>query len=181
MAMTWTQRFRNDQSGVSAIEFALILPLMLTLLFGAIELTMLLTADRKASSVASTVADLVAQDNIVDDDELDDIFEAAGAIMAGVAGFSDSQLSIVVSSVVMESAGDISVDCSGAYNGTPKTDDTIGTIPDGLLSPNTSIIVTTVEYEYEAPLSYVMGASFDLGDTLYLRPRRSQSIVCDGW
>ena len=69
------QQFSKDEKGVSAVEFALILPLMIVLLFGVIELSSLLTVDRKMTSVTSTVADLVAQDNIVDTGELENLYQ----------------------------------------------------------------------------------------------------------
>ncbi len=54
-------QFWRDARGVSAVEFALIAPVMITLLLGSVELSDVMIADRKATSVASTTADLVAQ------------------------------------------------------------------------------------------------------------------------
>lgn len=54
-------RFRRDAGGVSAIEFALVLPVLLTILFGATEFGRALDAWRKATQLARTVADLTSQ------------------------------------------------------------------------------------------------------------------------
>ena len=53
-------RFMGDRRGVSAVEFALIAPIMVAMYLGAAELTQVLTLDRKVTSAANAVADLVA-------------------------------------------------------------------------------------------------------------------------
>ena len=54
-------RFLCDRCGLAAVEFALILPVMLTLYFGGVEVTNMLVANRRVTSVAYTAADLAAQ------------------------------------------------------------------------------------------------------------------------
>ncbi len=54
-------RFRSEKSGVAAVEFALILPVMLLMYVGVVEVTRLYAADRKAVVFAHTVADLATQ------------------------------------------------------------------------------------------------------------------------
>ncbi len=46
-------RFAHDQSGLSALEFALIAPLMITTYFGAYEMCDVLLMDRKVTNVAA--------------------------------------------------------------------------------------------------------------------------------
>ncbi len=53
--------FSRDTRGVAAVEFALILPLLLLLYIGSVEATLLYTTDRGVATIASTVADLVAR------------------------------------------------------------------------------------------------------------------------
>ncbi len=55
------KRLLQDRRGVSAIEFALIAPVMITIYFGLIEFSQGYMAERRAGHVASMVADLVAQ------------------------------------------------------------------------------------------------------------------------
>ena len=74
------RRWRNDRRGLSAIEFALLFPLMLTIYFGAVEISNLLTIDRKVANVAGTTADLVAQAQILNDDAIADVFLAADEV-----------------------------------------------------------------------------------------------------
>ena len=57
------RRFRRDQSGVSAVEFALIAPVLIIFYFGLAELTQAIMAQRRTISTASAIGDLVAQSN----------------------------------------------------------------------------------------------------------------------
>ncbi|MAC38359.1 MAG: pilus assembly protein TadE, partial [Oceanicaulis sp.] len=54
-------RFWRDCRGLSAVEFALIAPVMILLYLGAVDLSLVLSIDRKVTSAASALADLVAQ------------------------------------------------------------------------------------------------------------------------
>src|SRR5688572_9758585 len=63
------RRFVRDRRGVSVLEFALILPVMLTLFLGGTEVTQGITIKRKTTIVTRSLADLVAQDFSVNDAE----------------------------------------------------------------------------------------------------------------
>ena len=54
-------RIVRDRRGVSAVEFALILPTMILLYVGVAEIGNAITIYRRTSTVASTAADLTAQ------------------------------------------------------------------------------------------------------------------------
>lgn len=103
---------RNDE-GVSAIEFALILPFMIAMYTGAMELSALMMADRKATDLAATAADLVAQDNLVTDAEIDDVFAATTAILAPL---NPNDATIIVSSVIADLAGNTEIEWSDGFN-----------------------------------------------------------------
>lgn len=53
--------FRFDESGIAAVEFALILPVMLVLYMGLVELSRGMRAAQRLDLVAHTLADLTAQ------------------------------------------------------------------------------------------------------------------------
>ena len=75
------RRLRKDDSGLSALEFAIVAPIMLTSLLGAVEVSNGMLADRKVTLVTSTIADLAAQDRNITDAEMNDIFAAGAAVM----------------------------------------------------------------------------------------------------
>lgn len=170
----WHARLR-DRRGVAAVEFAFILPLLVAMYFGTVESTFAIMADRKLTNLTSTVADLVAQTKTVNDAELDDIFTAATAIMSP---FETADLTIVVSSVLIDKDGDTSVDWSaaGPYGGTPRARGASIELPQGMATPNTSLIVTEVEYRYTSFLSYFIEQPLTMTDVFYLRPRASDQV-----
>jgi Flp pilus assembly protein TadG len=55
------RKFRKSESGVSAIEFALIIPVMLTTFFGVSEIANYILAARKVANVASTTGNTTAE------------------------------------------------------------------------------------------------------------------------
>lgn len=166
--------FRKDERGMAAVEFALIAPLMILLLYGTVEVSNLFSVNRKVTRVANTVADLISQDSIVNEDELDGIFDASGAIMT--PPFTPANMKIVVRSVYKDSDGDVAVEwCdarNGGVSGAPE-------LPDNLLEDNSSIILAEVSYEYYPAISVILKAHYTLSDEFYLRPRRSLKVACE--
>lgn len=161
--------FRGHDRGVAAIEFALIFPVMITMYMGAVDVSQVLTADRKITTLASTTADLVAQAETVDADEMADIYAAAAEI---VAPFPSADLSIVVTSIELDENGDPSVGWSDAYNGTPRASVSGVTIPDGMIEAGGSVILAEVTYLYDSILTKFVGQDFELDDAFFLRPRQ---------
>jgi Flp pilus assembly pilin Flp len=167
------RRFRNDERGVSAIEFAFIFPLMVTMYLGAVDISQVLTADRKITSLASTTADLVAQAEELSEDQLSDIYEAAAEIL-GPLPVTD--LSIVVTSIELDSDGDPQVGWSDAHNGSPRSSLSGLTIPEGMIEAGGSVVLAEVTYLYDSILTAFVGQNFELADRFFLRPRRSGKV-----
>ncbi|ACA16848.1 conserved hypothetical protein [Methylobacterium sp. 4-46] len=76
------RRFARDAEAVAAVEFALVLPLMLALYFGATEVTQFINNSRKVTLAARTMADLVSREqDQVSTSTLQLIVKAAKAVM----------------------------------------------------------------------------------------------------
>jgi len=77
--------FAKNSQAVAAVEFALIAPILLVLFIGSVELSLLISVDRKISRTSSAVADLVAQQSdyttAAQREELRAIFGATDRIM----------------------------------------------------------------------------------------------------
>lgn len=166
--------FERDERGVSAIEFAMLFPLMVTMYFGSIDISQVLTADRKTTALASTMADLVAQADVLNRADLDDIYAAAAEI---ISPFSATDLSIVVTSVEVDGAGDPVVGWSDAYHGSPRSSMGGLTIPNGMIADGGSVIVAEVSYLYDSIITKFVGNDFELDDSFFLRPRKGDKVV----
>ena len=165
--------FLRDEKGLGAIEFAIIVPLMVTMYLGAVEFGHALTVDRRVTSTAASTADLVAQVEQVNDGDLDDIFAAATSILSP---YNTAPLSIVVTSVYADENNDTKVRWSDAQNGTPHAPESAFALPPGLTQPFGSVIVAEVSYTYDPPVGQFLTGGVTMTETFYLKPRRSLEV-----
>lgn len=168
------RRFSRDARGVSAVEFALLLPVMTGFYFGAVELSNALIADRKATSVAATAADLAAQAMALSNQDMDDIFGASAAILAP---FDSTGVEIVLTSASDQGGGTIRVDWSDGHNAPARAEGSTMEIPDALLLPGGSVIVAEVRYTYTSVLGQYLTGGIEVNDTFYARPRRTMVVA----
>jgi Flp pilus assembly protein TadG len=168
------RRFSDDRKGVSAIEFALIAPLLVTLYFGGIEITTAVAVDRKMTLVAHTVADLVAQSSSITNSEMTDILNAASAI---ASPYTTANLKVVVSSVVINSSNVATIAWSDTLNGTKHTVGETVTLPGALNIKDSSLIWGEVTYTYKPMFGTVFKTNLTLGDMIYMRPRISATVA----
>ena len=188
-------RFARAASGVAAVEFALILPLMLLMYLGSTEVTQGLMASRNATLTARTLADLVSQEqnNVpVTDAILSQAFTASNAIMAP---FPSNALAMTITSVefVADSNSPTGYDAKPRWiatqnGGAPRPCAILTPVADGSSpSPTTmpkgvyaqgSLIVADIIYTYRPTFG---GAYFAMNQipsfltyihSAYMRPRQ---------
>jgi Flp pilus assembly protein TadG len=164
----------KDERGVSAVEFAMLLPLMLSLYLGAVEVSQGIGADRKATLTARTVADLVSQVTSVSNNDMTNSLNAAATVMAP---FSSANLKVVVSSVKIDAQGTATISWSDTLNGTARAKGSTVTLPAALAVPNSSLIWSEVQYSYTPVIGYVVTGSLNLKDQIYMRPRMSECVT----
>lgn len=171
-------RFAGDKRGVSAVEFAIILPFMAMLYLGGTALTQAIIVKRKVVLVAHTVGDLVARDNSITDAEVTAVFDAAKAVFAPYAW--NGLLKIKLSSVNVNAAGTATVGWGEALQDTARANNSSVTLPVGLNTPNTSIIWAEVTYDFTPPIGGAFtGGTMTLTDQLYIRPRLVTCVTRD--
>jgi len=166
--------FVRDQRGVSAVEFAMLLPLMVALYLGAVEISQGIGADRKVTLTARTVADLVSQVSSLSTSDMTNSLNAASAVMAP---YSTTNLKVTVSSVKVDSNKKATVDWSVTMNGTAHSQGDSVTLPTALAVANTSVIWSEVQYLYRPTIGYVISGTLTLKEQIYMRPRLSDSVT----
>ena len=166
-------RFAAATSGMAATEFAMIAPVMLTLWFGAVEIANAYDANTKVTSVASTAADLVAQEKAVCDAEMTDVFSALNALMYP---FSSSGMEITISSVIDNGNGTAKVAWSDAQVAEPRAVDSPVTVPEGLIVEDGSVIMAEVTFTYHSPAPHFFPTARTMTDIYYLHPRKTAQI-----
>ena len=166
-------RCAHDERGVSAVEFALLLPLMVTLYLGGVEVSQGLTIDRKVTLVARTVADLAAQTPSITNSDMTNILNASTAVLSP---YSTDLVKVTVSQVTIDDKGKATIAWSDSKNGTARAKGSTITLPSALNIPNSSLIWGEVAYEYKPVIGYVITGTMTLTDQIYMRPRLSESV-----
>lgn len=169
------RRFRREHAGVAAVEFAVILPVMLILYIGGNELGHALTIARKVTHVTSSLADLVTQSETLTSTDMSNILDAAATV---ITPYSQSLLRIKISGITINSSGVAKVTWSKALNDTPLTVNSTVTLPSGVSTPSTFLVTAEVHYSYDPTFGYVLTGTMDLHDQFYLSPRQGGTITC---
>lgn len=114
------RKFWIDTDALAAIEFAMVLPFMLLLYVGGIELANGMAINIKVTAAAHSVADMVSQNTQVSASQLQNILGASTAILAPYPTTSNgnSLTTVTVSEVSTDSNGKATVQWSQSYNGT---------------------------------------------------------------
>ncbi|MBL8782632.1 MAG: pilus assembly protein [Alphaproteobacteria bacterium] len=171
--MRFINRFRRSDRGLAAIEFALIIPVMLFTFFGIAEIANYILAARKVANVASSAADLTAQDTVIDDAEMADIM---GALDVVLRPFDPQEAQIRISSVVADDNGETTVAWSDARNTGAYAEGTPIDVPDDIVPNNQGIIMTEVSFTYRTLFGMYLNDGMTVSDTFYLKPRRSTTV-----
>jgi Flp pilus assembly protein TadG len=171
-------RLASNRDGVSAVEFAMLLPIMITLYFGTVEITQGLSIDRKVTLAARVASDLVTQAASIDTAGVNGVFQAATSMIVPYP--TGSALKVTITAVSINAQGQATVAWSDTLNGTAKTVGNPVTLPTGLVVNNTQLIWSEVEYSYTPAVGYVITGSIPLKDQIYMRPRLSDKVCRDG-
>ena len=170
------RRFLRDKRGVSAVEFATLLPLMITLYLGGVEVSSAIAVDRKVTQVARTLGDLVAQSTSINATDMTNILNAASSV---VQPYSPSLIKVTVSRVDIDANAVAKVVWSKTLNGSARAAGSTVTLPAALNTANTSLIWAESQYGYTPTIGYVITGTMTLKDQIYMRPRLSDTVACN--
>ncbi len=137
-------RFRRDRRGVSAVEFALVAPIMLAILMATVEIPRAFSYSQKLTRASRTMADLIARDNLA---SLDDIY-AAGLTIA--QPIDPATISIRLAAVGVY-AGSAARACSTAgRNAVPQAvNSAMGTAPPAFAATGSRYVIAEVSLAYD--------------------------------
>jgi Flp pilus assembly protein TadG len=164
----------GDQRGVSAVEFAMLLPLMITLYLGVVEISQGVSIDRKVTLTTRTVADLASQVSSINNADMTNILNATASV---IAPYDASKLKVTVTAVTIDANSKATVVWSDTLNGTKHSVGETVTLPPALNVANTTLIWSEVSYNYKPTIGYVITGPLDLSDRIYMRPRLSTAVA----
>lgn len=202
---TWCKigtRLRRNEDGVAAIEFALILPVMLLMYFGSAELTKGMLVNRKVTIAARSISDLLAQQTTaLTDGQATEIFNAGLAIM----GSDATGLKMTLSSIkfVLHAGSTTLYDAKTMWSTTASannlrpcnvilTQDTsttltpnVNNVPAGFYGSAGTLLVADITYNYPSPFQinaafYQSPATMSFTRAYFNTPRNTPSIGYSG-
>lgn len=187
-SLGFLRRFGGDRSGVSAVEFAIIAPVLILIYFGLAEFCQAYMAQRRMSHSTSQVADILAQYQVVDAALIDDTFALGALVVApfptgappaapAPAPAPSPRLRLRVTAITQDSNGIARVTWSRAQ-GTSKRSGVVS-VPAGLIANGESIIMSEGWYDYTSPLGQLLPGARTFVHTFWLRPRLVNTITCD--
>ncbi len=175
------QNLASCKKGMAATEFALLLPVMITLFFGMLETSDVATENRRVAIAVNTMSDLAAQSTQLTYDDVTNLIDGALTILDPAASAS---LNVNIISVISDPTNGPVIHWSrdelGAQPYTPGAQYT-KLADDAVLSPLGSLIVVEITYPYSPPFtSYFVSSPVVFTKTSIRWPRLVNRIqLCD--
>jgi Flp pilus assembly protein TadG len=171
------RRFVRNASGVAAVEFGFIAPILLVMLLGAVEVTRAISIDRRFAVVTSTVADLVTRETQLTAADVNAMYQVAAQIMRPFE-VTPLKLSIVP---VMRINGNDRVYPSAAnrpgYNGGGVHAKCASySLSTSMLAANESVIVVEGEYRFTPLFAGFFVSAMNWTEKAFSKPRKSSSV-----
>jgi Flp pilus assembly protein TadG len=180
-------RLIRETRGVAAIEMAFIMPFLLFLYFGLVDLTAMISINRKITYAASVVADLVTQnDTTFASTAIPDYVNAAELILRPTP-IADTRVEIFQFHKDT-TTGTISSQWRYKTTAGPTCSASIPSTTgmDTLMTDNNDLIVARVCLTYAPYIAGFLGknilgaTSFLMSEQIALRPRQSSTLACTG-
>ncbi|TGD98601.1 TadE/TadG family type IV pilus assembly protein [Methylobacterium nonmethylotrophicum] len=159
-------RFRGAQDGLAAVEFAMVLPLLLLLYLGTTDLAGYVSNFRKVTLAARTVADLVArEDGTVSASEFSTIAKAGRAVLAP---YDTSTARIVAKAIGVYDANGTARVCSYAQDAgagaaaAPSGLTAVPTVPDAFKTAGIRYVVVELTMTYKPLFGTMLATKFNL-------------------
>jgi Flp pilus assembly protein TadG len=175
------RRFTRDRKGVSAIEFAIILPFMLLLYIGSVEIGEGYQVQYQVTQTARTVTDLSSQYVNLTSSTMSSILSASSTI---ISPYSSSNLTVTVSQVQVNTGATVGTvyQWSCSLNGTKRAVGSSVALPTNLQAPTSTIylIYGEVSYPFNPPLGGGISGTITMNQTAWFYPRLVSSIPWTG-
>ncbi len=168
-------RLSHDRRGIAAMEFALILPMLLMFSVGTIEYSRLILLTQKLQSGSFILADLTARDKTLSEDQLANIFLAIDNIIQPFDFAGDGKA--FVTSIGVDASNNTVVNWQRNGSGSLIASSQIGSVADGATLPDDldiaqgeTVIAAEVFYSFQ-PLFGIGVAPRVIRKVAFYKPR----------
>jgi len=164
-------RWLRDTTAVAAVEFALIFPVMMILLMGLFDLGNGIMANQRIIASVHTIADLLARNEIVDDDIINSSISGGELV---VAPFSIDTMGVDIVSIRFDEDGAPETVWRETRNMAANTSVPGNTQP--LSQPNEGVLVVTVRYLYRPAFGQMVIGDIPMEEMAIIRGRRTAVV-----
>lgn len=175
------RRLGRDRAGASAVEFALLLPVLLVLLAGLADLGHGLAVRRKVNQMASTAGEMISMQTAWVSSDVSSILSGVSSILQP---YDLDNLTILLCVVDVDKKGHATVAWSSAYGTTALSagQDSPVEIPEDLQEEDVQMVVTRVQYKLNTIMSGLLesftgNGAYEYEQYFLTRPRNGDTIT----
>ena len=185
--------FASDNSGTAGIEFALIAPIAVVLMLGAIEYSRAVVMARRFNLITATLGDLVARDDFEDSNTMSGLKHAMETIWSPY-----DKTSLVLQVVAVRKAGatatkraplsdyvywsqDVKIDASASPAQAYNTCDSYAGLPAGMLAAGGSTILVNSKYTFKTLFGVKVPGFVSSSSAWTSSSSHSPRNLCVGW
>ena len=167
------KRYCADQAGVSATEAAILFPVLMSLIMAVYDIGQGIVINQKTVAASQVIADLLARNEVVDVDLIDDIVIAGEMALEP---YPTESFGYDITSVEFDEDGDPQILWRVTEN-MDEDDDAVDSTA-GLGDEGDGVVVVSVVYQYIPFFSNFVVDSLDMRELAFLRGRQSPTIIC---
>ena len=171
------RRFLTSTRGVAAVEFAIMLPILVTLFLASVDAARAIAIYTKVRAATYVLDAITNQYTTIQSTDMSAILGATSVVLAP---YSSSPVKVVLSQIKVTSATAAKVNWSATLNGTALTQNSTTTVPTNFASCSSYpcyLIYGQVSYTYTPLFLYFTKSAITLSDSLYATPRVSECIT----
>ena len=167
--------FAAAKQGVAAVEFALILPILVVMLLATFDGGRAIAAYMKMRAATYALASITNQYAKIQSVDMTSILGATSVVMAP---YSSGSPAVKISQVKINNSGVSKIEWSAAQNATARTVNSTITPPSAMVVNGSYLILAEVSYTY-VPVFGFFGTSSGITftDSLYVTPRSVSCVV----
>ncbi len=174
------RNFAASTRGVAAIEFAVIMPVLLLMFLASFDAGRAITIYMKVRSTTFTVGAITNQYTTIQSSDMQAIVGASSAVLAP---YSSAPAVVTISQIKVSSGNQATVSWSYSLNGAARAQGSSVTLPGSLVTSTLCgsypcyLILSEVSYQYTPSFGYFLTGPIKLSDSLYVTPRSSACIL----
>lgn len=165
--------YLRDERGVSALEAAMLFPVLFSMLMAIYDLGQGVVINQKTVAASQIIADLISRNEVVNMDLINDI--TIGGSLA-LEPYSKVPFGYDVVSIEFDEDGDPII----LWRVTNNMDENDGAVDStiGLGEEGEGVVAVSVVYSYEPFFTNFVVNSFDMKEVAFLRGRKSVTVTC---